>query len=120
MTTVYRNMDADIQAFMVFKVIGRRLLPAPEIVDVCSYDHFWYQLHHYIKAQSYKSRMQWYIDNGIEQKLILMPTIMHEHLESPVYGLSDEDFYRRYGIKKDLLLFNKKKWIEEQVKGENK
>ena len=120
MGTVYGSMDKDIEAFMVFKVVGRQLLPAPEIVNICCYDHFWYQLHHYIKAQQYKSRMDWFIDNGINQKLILMPAIMHEQLESPIYGLSDKDFYRRWGIKKELLLFDKKKWIAEQLKGERK
>lgn len=120
MTTVYKDMNEDIKAFMVFKVVGRKLLPAPEITDIYSYDHFLCQLHHYVKAQSYKSRPQWYIDNGINQKLILMPSLMHEHLESPVYGLDDESFLKRWGIQKDLLLFNKKRWIEQQVKGENK
>lgn len=119
MTTVYKDMNEDIKHFMVFKVCGRRLLPAPEITDIYSYDHYSYQLHHYIKAQSYKYRPKWYKDNGIQQKLILMPSLMHQHLESPIYGLDDKSFLRRWGIRKEMLLFDKRKWIEKQVKGEN-
>lgn len=119
MVTVYGSMDEDIRAFGAYRLIGRRLIPAPDITDITCYDHFHFHLHHYIKAQSYKYRKSWYVENGIEQKLILMPSLMHEHLESPVYGLSENDFYRRWGVSKQFLLFDKRKWIEDQVKGEN-
>lgn len=118
MVTVYKDMNADIKAFNVYKLVGRRLVLAPEIVDIYCYDHYFYQLHHFIKAQQYKSRPEWYFANGIEEKLILLPSNMHEHLESPIYGLSDDEFYRKYRIEKDVLLFNKRKWIAENVKGE--
>lgn len=119
LVTVYKDMNADIKAFKVYGVQYNRLIRLPEIVDIHSYNHQSFQLHHYIKAQDYKRNMKWYIENRIEEKLILMPTLMHEHLESPIYGLSDEAFYRKYRIEKEKLLFNKKKWIDKQVKGEN-
>lgn len=115
MVTVYKNMNADIKAFNVYGIQYNRLIRLPEIVDIHSYNHQYLHLHHYIKAQDYKRNAQWYIDNYIEEKLILIPTLMHEHLESPIYGLSDEAFYRKYKISKDLLLFNKKKWLQKQV-----
>lgn len=117
MATVYKDMNADIKAFKVYKIIAGRLVPAPEITDIYSYNHQYLQLHHYIKAQSYKNRMEWYQNNGIEEKLILMPTVMHEHLESPIYGLTDELFYKKYRISKELLLFDKNKWLENTMKG---
>ena len=119
MTTVYEDMNADIKAFKVYEVRYNYIKSRPDIVDIHSYNHQVFQLHHYIKAQDYKRNMDWYIKNGIEEKLILMPTIMHEHLESPIYGLPDEKFYFKYRISKEKLLFDKKKWIEKQVKGEN-
>lgn len=120
MTTVYKDMNADIKAFPVFRLTDDgKLIPAPDIVDVHCYNHTFSQLHHYVKAQSYKSRMQWYLDNGIEQKLILMRTITHQHLENPVYELPDDLFIKKYKVSKDLLLFNKRKWLEKQTKGEN-
>ena len=119
MGTVYKDMNKDIEAFLTFRIYQNRLIPVPDIVNVHCYNHNIFHLHHYIKAQSYKNRMQWYKDNGIMEKLILMPKEMHEHLESPIYGLSDELFYKKYKIRKDLLLFDKKKWLDEQVRKEN-
>lgn len=115
MTTVYKDMNADIKAFKVYGIQYNRLIRLPEIVDIHSYNHQCFHLHHYIKAQDYKRNSKWYIDNLIEEKLILIPTVMHEHLESPIYGLSDEVFYRKYKVSKDLLLFDKKKWLQKQV-----
>lgn len=116
MVTVYEDMNADIKAFKVYRVGYNRLIRLHNIKDINSYNHQVFQLHHFIKAQEYKRNMKWYIDNLIEEKLILMPIIMHEHLESPIYGLSDADFYRKYKISKNLLLFSKEKWLVENVK----
>lgn len=119
MGTVFNSMNEDIKAFKVYRVGYNRLILLPELTDVTCYNHYSMQLHHYIKAQDYKRNMKWYKENGIEEKLILMPSIMHEHLESPIYGLPDDVFYRKYKISKDLLLFNKKKWIKEEIERSN-
>lgn len=115
MTTVFKDMNADIKAFKVFEVRYNQLVLRPDITDIHSYNHQVFQLHHFIKAQDYKRNMQWYIENGIEEILILMRIIMHEHLESPIYGLSEQMFYRKYKISKDKLLFNKNQWLQQQV-----
>lgn len=115
MGTVFKDMNADIKAFKVYGVQYNRLIELPDIVDIHSYNHQSMQLHHYIKAQDYKRNKKWYDENGLEEKLILMPIIMHEHLESPIYGLSDELFYRKYRIEREKLLFNKKQWVKKQV-----
>ena len=115
MGTVFKNMNEDIKAFKVYGIKQNRLVLLPEIVDIHSYNHELCQLHHYIKAQDYKRNKNWFLENNIEEKLILMPTIMHEHLESPIYGLTDEQFYRKYRIEREILLFNKKHWIRKQV-----
>lgn len=115
MGTVFKNMNEDIKAFKVYGIKQNRLVLLPEIVDIHSYNHELCQLHHYIKAQEYKRNKNWFLENNIEEKLILMPTIMHEHLESPIYGLTDEQFYRKYRIEREILLFNKKHWIRKQV-----
>ena len=115
MSTVNKTMNEDIQEFGVVEVYFNRLRPRPDIQSIYDYDHFWYNLHHYIKAQDYKRNREWYQRNGIKQKLILMSREMHVHLENPIYNLTDEKFFRRYHISKDDLLFNKKKWIEKEV-----
>lgn len=115
MGTVYKTMNDDIKAFEVFGIKGGQLVRLPEIIDIYSYNHQYMQLHHFIKAQSYKRNEKWYKKNGIRQKLILMPAIMHEHLESPIFGLTDKDFFNKYRIERKKLLFNKKEWIREQT-----
>ena len=115
MGTVFKDMNADIKAFKVFGIKNYQLVELPEIVDIHSYNHQYMQLHHFIKAQSYKRNKEWYEENGVQQKLILMPAIMHEHLENPIFSLSDKDFFNKYKIERKKLLFNKKQWIKEQV-----
>lgn len=115
MVTVNNTLNEDIKEFPVFKVVGNRLVPAPEITCVNDYIHGKMDLHHYIKAQSYRHNREWYEKNGIKQKLILMPREMHVHLENPIYNLTHLSFFIRYHIPKDVLLFNKKKWIEKEV-----
>ena len=115
MGTVNKSMNEDIQEFGVIEVYFNRLRPRPDIQSIYDYDHFWYNLHHYIKAQDYKRNREWYERNGIKQVLILMRRQMHEHLENPIYELPEDVFFKKYHISKDKLLFNKKKWIEKEV-----
>jgi len=115
MVTVNKTLNEDIKEFPIFKVVGNRLVPAPEITCVNDYIHGKMDLHHYIKAQSYRHNREWYEKNGIKQKLILMPREMHVHLEDPVYNLTNLKFFIRYHITKSNLLFNKKKWIEKEA-----
>ena len=115
MGTVNKSMNEDIQEFGVIEVYFNRLRPRPDIQSIYDYDHFWYNLHHYIKAQDYKRNREWYERNGIKQVLILMRRQMHEHLENPIYELPEDVFFKKYHISKEKLLFNKKKWIEKEV-----
>ena len=115
MGTVNKTMNEDIQEFGVVEVYYNRLRPRPDIQSIYDYNHFWYNLHHYIKAQDYKRNREWYECNGIKQVLILMRRQMHEHLENPIYELPEDVFFKKYHISKDKLLFNKKKWIEKEV-----
>lgn len=81
--------------------------PAEWIVDTSCYDHFSFELHHVIKFTHYEQNKQWYQERGLNMCLILIPKVMHQHLENPVYELSDDDFYKKYGIHKFELLFRK-------------
>ena len=119
MGTVYETMNDDIKAFGVYRVWYNCLLKAPEIVDIHSYNHDTHHLHHYIKAQSYKNDVDWYKKHNIKQKLILLPAEMHEKLENPIYALDDKSFFRKYKIEKKRLLFSRKRWIEDEIRGLN-
>ena len=115
MVTVNKTMNEDIKEFGVFSISNNRLVPNKLIKSIQDYNHNGWHLHHFIKAQDYKRNKKWYEDNNIIEKLIFMSSKMHTHLEDPIYGLSDEDFFRVYHIPKDDLLFNKKRWITKQV-----
>lgn len=117
--SVNKTLNEDIKEFPVYKVVNNRIVPAPEIKSINDYVHWANDLHHYIKATSYKHNRKWYEDNGIQQKLILMTRAMHVHLENPVYNLTDKKFFERYHINKEELLFNKKKWIDKQLRRQN-
>ncbi len=115
---VNKTLNEDIKEFGVLEFRNGRLLPAPYIQSVDDYIHGIYDLHHFIKAQDYKRNRKWYEQNGIKQVLIKLSRKIHTHLESPIYGLSEEQFWNTYHIRKSDLLFNKKKWIEEQARKE--
>lgn len=115
---VNNNLDEDIKEFGVLIFQHGRLRPCPEITSKNDYVHGLYDLHHFIKAQDFKRNRKWYENNGIRQVLILLPRKVHTHLESPIYGLTEEKFWQVYKIRKTDLLFNKKKWIQEQVEQE--
>ena len=85
-----------------------RIAPANWIKTTKDYDHFSFELHHVIKFTQYEKNKQWYKNQGLEMCLILIPKIMHQHLENPIYELPENIFYEKYQIHKHELLFTKK------------
>ncbi|MBQ6515749.1 hypothetical protein IJI31_01060 [bacterium] len=73
------------------------------------YDHIRYELHHFIQHQAYYKNPEWYEERGIKQKLILVTKICHEHIENRgIRILTDAEFYDRYKINRNELLFNRR------------
>lgn len=105
------SMDADIKEFGVCELYYNKLRPRPDIKSIHDYDHSVYDLHHFVKAQDYKRNREWYEINGIDEILILLHKKIHQHLEFPDYMMDDVTFFKTYHISKDLLLFNKRKWL---------
>lgn len=68
--------------------------------------------HHFIKQQHYKKDRIWFDMNGIIQKTFWLHYQVHADLHS---AMSDERFLERYGIARDTLLFNRKKWLAENA-----
>lgn len=80
------------------------------------YDHNRFELHHFIQYQAYIQEPEWYMKRGIDQKLILVSKVCHEHIENRgIRVLSDEEFERRYKIKRNKLLFNKRQYQESDI-----
>lgn len=102
-----------------------RIESADWIIDTSCYDHFSFELHHVIKFTHYEQNKQWYQERGLNMCLILIPKVMHQHLENPVYELPDDIFFRKYSIHKYELLFIKKEYEKGNypailTKGSNK
>ena len=108
---INKSMNEDIKEFGVWELYYNRLRPRPDIQSIYDYNHYCFDLHHYIKAQQYKRNREWFEIRGIKEKLILLPKIIHQHLEYPDFMMDDENFYRVYRIKKEMLLFDKRKWL---------
>lgn len=112
---INKSMNEDIKEFGVWELYYNRLRPRPDIQSIYDYNHYFFDLHHYIKAQDYKRNRDWYEMNNIMEKLILLPKKIHQHLEYPDFMMDNETFFKTYHIEKELLLFNKKNWILKQI-----
>lgn len=88
--------------------INPKILPAEWIVNTSCYDHYSFELHHVIKFTHYEKNRTWCQERGLNMCLILIPKVMHQHLENPIYELSDEVFFEKYRIHKHELVFIKK------------
>jgi hypothetical protein len=64
------------------------------------------QLHHFVKQNVRKTDPKFYERVEHLQKLILMPSKMHYDL----HAMGEDTFFKRYGIEKHKLLFNRKLW----------
>lgn len=104
------DMNKDIQEFDIY-VLTRsgKLKQIFWLKSTNDYNHYLFNLHHFIEKQHYRDNEQWYKERGIKQKLILLPVIIHEQLHGiAIKNLSDEEFKARYKISKWALLFNRK------------
>lgn len=77
------------------------------INSTADYDHSSFELHHMIKFTQYEQNKAQYEKLGLKNCLVLIPKVLHQHLENPIYELSQEDFLNKYKIEKWKLLFNK-------------
>lgn len=101
-------MNDDIKQFPVYGLSSQGLVPI-EIYSTEDYNHYTHHLHHYIKQQEWKRNKEWFIERGIEQKLILMPVQCHIDLHACV-----SDFEKKYNISREHLLFNRRNYAETQ------
>lgn len=97
------SMNEDIKKYPVYMLYKGKLHPAHWVTDTESYNHYLYQLHHYIKQQSYKRKENWFKERGIEQKLILMPVQCHLDLHA-----CTSDFKEKWEIEREQLLYGAK------------
>ena len=77
------------------------------INSTADYDHSSFELHHMIKFTHYEQNQNYYKSHKLTNCLILIPKVLHQHLENPIYELSEEEFLNKYKIEKWKLLFSK-------------
>lgn len=104
------TMNEDIKRFPVYALISAgRLVKAPWIKSTSDYNHYGMQLHHYIKKQEWERNPEWFNERGIEQKLILLPTPIHEQLHyQAIKNLNEDEFLHKYKISRNELIFNRR------------
>lgn len=104
------DMNEDIKEYDVYILTkSGKLKKINWIKSTDDYNHYFFNLHHFIEKQHYRKNREWYEERGIKQFLILLPVAIHEQLHGiAIKNLSDEEFKTRYKISKWELIFNKK------------
>ena len=99
----------------IFKYQGRiyyydaaacEILPAEWIKSLSDYNHCECELHHVVPFTDWENNTKNIQSIVEENALILLPKVMHQHLENPLYKLRKDDFERIYGIHPDLILYD--------------
>lgn len=104
-----KEMNAEIVRYKTYLLTNKGRLKEINLCSVGDYNHNKMQLHHFILFRDYLRNKEWFDENGIEQKLILMPITVHEQVhQQAVKNLSDDEFLYRYGISRWDLLFSRK------------
>lgn len=101
-------MDEDIAKYPVFILHNKELIPANWITSTANYDHYVFNLHHFVRKTLRKTNPKFYERVEHLQKLILMSKKMNNDLEN----MGEDTFLKEYGIEKHTLVFIRKKWRE--------
>lgn len=109
------DMNKEIKKYKVFYVHAGQLEETFFVENIGCYDHYTVQLHHFVPHTDWEKNTR-NVREKTDQKLILMPIAMHQHLENPVYKLDKESFKKLYGIHPNELLFDVNSHDEEMQK----
>ena len=102
------GMNEDIKKYPCFMVYNKNTVSADWITSTESYNHFAYQLNHFIRQSVRKNSKDFYEKVEALQKLILMPSQMNYDLET----MSEEGFFKKWNMNKNDLVFSRLKWRE--------
>lgn len=102
------TMNEDIKKYPCYLVYNKSILKVDWIESIESYNHYAYQLHHFVRKSIRKNSPEFYKRVEHLQKLLLMPSQMNIDLEE----LGEDKFFKKWGMDKNNLVFNRKKWRE--------
>ncbi len=105
-----KDMQKEIKKYIgkifYFDVETKNIYPANWITSTSDYDHYSFELHHIVPFTDWEKNIK-NVQNVVkENALILLPKMMHQHLENPIYKLDKIHFEKIYGINPDVLLFD--------------
>lgn len=101
-------MNDDLSLYPVYMFYGGRLQTADWIKNTQNYDHYNWQIHHFIRQSVRKNSPDFYKRVEHLQKLLLVPKQMNYDLET----MGEKRFKEVYGVNKDDFVFSRKKWRE--------
>lgn len=106
---LHKNMNEEIKKYngriFYFDVNKKKIRRADWISSTADYDHYFFELHHVVPFTDWEKNTR-NVQSLVNNALILIPKVMHQHLENPIYKLNKEDFERIYGISPDLILYD--------------
>ena len=102
------TMNEDIQKYPCYLVYNKVIQKVDWIESTESYNHYSYQLHHFIRKSIRKNSPEFYKRVEHLQKLLLIPASMNYDLET----MSEQGFFKKWGMDKNNLVFNRLKWRE--------
>lgn len=109
MFKLHKNMNEEIKKYQgriyYFDKISKKIHPAHWIQTINDYNHFEYELHHVVPFTDWEKNTR-NVQSLVNNALILIPKVMHQHLENPEYRLSKEKFEKTYKINPDVILFD--------------
>ena len=84
------------------------MMKADWITSIKSYNHYVYELHHFVPKRIRKNNLEFYKRVEYLQRLILMPKDMNRDLES----CGEKTIFKNWGVYKYNFIFNRYKWRE--------
>ena len=106
------SMQDDLKKYprFFFDELTRSILPESEITNRNPILFLNYQRHHFIEKTIRKNNPAEYKRFEHLQKMIFVPAEMNYDLSS---GMSEENFFNKWGINKFDVIFNKDKYFEK-------
>lgn len=106
------TMNEDIKRYPCYLVYNKSILKVDWIESTESYNHYVYQLNHFIRKSVRKNSPDFYKRVEHLQKMILMPSAMNYDLET----MGEQEFFKKWGMDKNNLVFSRLKWREGYYK----
>jgi hypothetical protein len=100
------TMNEDIAKYPVFILHNKELIPANWITSTANYNHYVFNLHHFVRQTLRRTNPKFYERVEHLQKLILMPKQMNNDLEN----MGADKFFETHKIEKHKLVFERKLW----------